>query len=334
MGSSAVCWAVATKPVPKRRLPEIRDAAAFDELLAADLWQPALTEICRRHGLDPALLAPVAGGSSVIRSAGEVVIKLMPPFWAKDCAAEIAVLQVLSRDPELPVPRLLASGELEGWPYFVMSRLPGIFCTELWDTLPEPAKFALMAELGRLLRQLHALPVDGLDAIRVDWPAFVQAQCEGFLARQQAYGVAPELARELQACLAAEAPALAAERDAVLMHCELMPAHLLLEPTDEAWRISGLIDFGDPLVGHHGYEFGGVFVFFTAGRPDLRCAFLQAYGYHKADFGPDLARRLMAAALLHRFGTVPLGLQLMRKRNIQTSFYETFFSLKPAISAS
>lgn len=314
-------------------LPKLSSEPEFEPLLReAHVWRPAIEAICLEHGLASEPLEPFDTGSSVLWAIGQThVIKLMPPFWARDCAIEIQVLNQLSFAAELPVPQLLGQGQLEGWPYFIMNRLPGRFCSEVWSELTAAQQTDIIRQLGQVLKALHQLPITDLNNITVAWPEFVQAQVEGFARQQMQYGVKAGIIDELEKLLWQQAPGLRLQASQSLMHCEVMPEHLLLIEQSGQWKITGLIDFGDPMVGFHEYEFGAVCVFFAAQRPDLLREFLLAYGYRQSDLTFDLSQRLCAAALLHRFGTVPLGIRKMATLGINTdaknAFFETFFSL-------
>ncbi|PKL76854.1 MAG: hypothetical protein CVV27_08130 [Candidatus Melainabacteria bacterium HGW-Melainabacteria-1] len=314
-------------------LPQLESEAEFDALLRqTELWRPAIEAICVEHGLSTNKLRAFDTGSAVIWEVGQSqVIKLMPPFWAQDCANEIKVLAQLKQHPELPVPSLVAQGQLEGWPYFIMSRLPGRFCSEIWPDLDSVQQQAIMRQLGHTLNALHQVPITGLAHIAVDWPEFVQTQLEGFVSQQARFGVADEIVAQLYEALQRQAPSIGLASRQCLLHCEVMPEHILLTEINGQWQITGLIDFGDPMVGLPDYEFGAVCLFFTALQPELRREFLLAYGYAPADLGPELAQRLCAAALLHRFGSVPLGLKKLKTIGLDPKqkhvFLDTFFSL-------
>ncbi|HEY9843495.1 MAG TPA: aminoglycoside phosphotransferase family protein [Candidatus Obscuribacterales bacterium] len=315
-------------PMSDKLLPRLTNEAEFDTVLRKhELWRPAIESICRRHGLALDSLSPFATGSSVIWGCGDSqVIKLMPPFWARDCHIEVQVLERLATEPDLPVPRVLGQGEFEGWPYFVMNRLPGRFCSEFWAGLEPAEQRAIMRRLGGLIKRLHQVEIAGLDILGSVWPAFVQGQLEALPDRMRARGLEPTVSQEWYGLLQEQAPLLAFSRQ-VLMHCEIGPEHLLLQQKVDTCEISGLIDFGDPLIGAPEYEFGAVCITFTAGRPDLRRELLMAYGYPEAALNQALSRRLLAAALMHRFGTLPIGLKIMAERGIEQTFAECFFSL-------
>lgn len=308
-----------------RVLPEGITEARYLELRAQPgYWELAVTEIAERHGFSNAYLRPIQAGSSVVWSLGErFILKLMPPFWSQDCATEIKVLRTL-QTTALAVPSVVVSAELEGWPYFIMDRLPGRYLSELWRELAHEQQHALMIQLAHTLKTMHQTTLTQLSELALDWPAFVRTQTEGFYARQQRYGIAESVITELDALLKSQTEALSDLKSGALMHCEMMPEHLLLSQTDSQWRITGLIDFGDPMIGAPEYEFGAVFIFMTAGRPDLRRSFLKAYGYTESDLTPETSRRFMGAALLHRFGAVPLGLKQLPAGE---SFESAFFSL-------
>jgi hygromycin-B 7''-O-kinase len=88
-----------------------------------------------------------------------------------------------------------------------------------------------------------------------------------------------------------------------LVHADLNRDHVLGESIGGAWRPSGIIDFGDAIVGDRMYELVALHLgLFDADKRLLR-AFFDAYGF---DMGPrrDFARRAMAMTLLFPFDTL------------------------------
>src|SRR5687767_15036499 len=84
-------------------------------------WQPALHTIRERHQLpDNAWQRAPAGKNAVFLSDSRAV-KLCPPFWAVDVAAEAKTVQMTYQRLTVATPELVAEGELEGWYYLVLS---------------------------------------------------------------------------------------------------------------------------------------------------------------------------------------------------------------------
>lgn len=87
----------------------------------------------------------------------------------------------------------------------------------------------------------------------------------------------------------------------VLLSADLTEEHVLLAERKGRWRVTGLIDFGDAVMGHPHYDFIAVLAFFTFGRPVRSRALVEAYGL---ELTPALADRLTTYCLLHGFGTI------------------------------
>jgi hygromycin-B 7''-O-kinase len=84
----------------------------------------------------------------------------------------------------------------------------------------------------------------------------------------------------------------------VLLSADITGDHVLLTRQDGCWCITGLIDFGDAMMGHPHYEFIAPFVCFTFGSPHLTWQLVASYGLA---FTRDLADRLTTYCLLHRY---------------------------------
>jgi hygromycin-B 7''-O-kinase len=175
---------------------------------------------------------------------------------------------------------------------------------EIWPGLADKAQLELASGLGRLMASLHSSPTAGLEALRADWAGFLQSQKENFLSQQQAAGTPSYWLAESVAFLRDLPPLIEPGFQPVLLHADLNPEHIFCERGPGGWQITGVIDFGDAMLGHPFYEFvaPGFMLGFSV---QLRRAMLLAYGIQPDELICELSRRLMAYTLLHRFANLP-----------------------------
>jgi hygromycin-B 7''-O-kinase len=266
-----------------------------------DTWLPALREICRRHGLDASTLDFAPPGSNVVFWVErDRLIKLFPPIFAADCAREQLALAALADQVSFDVPRIHAAGELEGWPYLVLSRLEGAALDEIWGDLDPSGRLRIAEGLGGMMAELHRTPAVGLQALGPDWVAFIRGQAQSLLETQRAAGVSVEWLGDLAEFYAGLPPLVEPGFQPVLINADLNPEHIFCRQDAAGWEVSGIIDFGDAMLGHPYYEFvcPGLIL---AGEPALGRAMLLAYGLPPTALDAELARLLTAHILLHRF---------------------------------
>jgi hygromycin-B 7''-O-kinase len=255
------------------------------------IWDAARKALCERHGLLPDAFTRFPTGTHVVFGSDSHVIKIFSPLWPEDFVAERAALSAISG---LPVPGMEAEGELEGWPYIVMTRLPGIQVKDLWEGFDDRTRRSVLEQLGSMLAGMQDLPaVPGLE---VDWDEFIG---RGMVA-------APVHHAPLEAHWAEwigerlegfDEPPF----DPVLLHADITDEHLLLSEIAGRWTVTGLIDFGDAMNGHPLYELVAPLCCMCFGRPGLAGALVRSAGL---DPDAELRRRLLAYCLLHRFGTI------------------------------
>jgi hygromycin-B 7''-O-kinase len=274
------------------------------------VWLPAIRVIAERHGLGTDSLYAERTGTNVVFSAGDSAwIKLIVPLWREDFDREQCALAAL-RDSGVPVPPLLADGTLEGWPYLVMGCVPGRNIATVWSDLDRRTQIALATELGTIIARLHAVDTTGLTALEHDWSAFMRQQRDRCLAKHAEAGASEawqaEIARYVQSVPVLDEPGSLP----VLLHADLTDEHLMVAQQGGAWRVTGIIDWADAMLGQPLYEFSAPLVFLTQRQPWAQRAILRGYGFSDAELTPDLARRLTAYALLHRFGRLADFLRL------------------------
>ncbi len=288
-------------------LPALANEDAYAAVYRdAELWLPALRVICARHGLDAGALEIAPPGSHIVFWAGpRRLIKLFSRFWPDDAVAEQTALGALTAHPGIPVPQVVGGGELEGWPYLVLEPLPGIPLNQAWEQVTPRDRAAVCETLGGVMAALHAVPTTRLDAIAVDWPAWLAERRAGFAAAQTARGAAPEWIAAALDFLAEMWPEITTGAP-VLLNADITDEHVLLAREGDRWRMTGLIDFGDAMLGDALYEFAAPVTFIAGRDAGLRRALYRGYGWPDAAPDEALSRHLLAMALLHQFADLPL----------------------------
>lgn len=241
-----------------------------------------------------------ASGSVPVFAAGDYhVIKLFPECERSFFESEVAALARVDGALSIPTPRVVAAGERHGWLYVVMTRLGGVSLAEAWKEIAVGDRLRLMREAGAAVAELHAVSTDGLAPLALDWPRFVEAQRASCRERQLAWGLGSPWVDGIDEFLARWTPRDDGRR--VLLHTEIMREHLLVEPLERGWRLSGLFDFEPAMVGAPEYELASIGVFVTSAESGLLGALLGAYG---AAVDEEIPLRIMAYALLHRYSNL------------------------------
>ncbi|HEV8142548.1 MAG TPA: aminoglycoside phosphotransferase family protein [Methylomirabilota bacterium] len=267
-------------------------------------WPVIMGEICARHGLASGELTPAASGTNVVFTSADHVVKLYPPMWTGAAVGEHAVLEHLAGRLALETPKVVAAGSFDAWRYLVVTRLTGIWLSEVWDSLDTSARCGLAAQLGATLRDLHALPIGKLADIPMlseRWPRVTLRPVKETVAHHQRQGIEETWLAQLAVFLEHRPPLCPEPFSPVLIHGDIHPWHLLAARDGESWRLTGLVDFDDAMLGWTEYEFASPGVLMLAGDAASIETCLRAYGFGERDLNAGLRRRLMVYALLNRY---------------------------------
>jgi hygromycin-B 7''-O-kinase len=272
-------------------LPAHPDVAAFDALQADSArWIDVVATIGARYVNAPAV--PAGDGSVLVALLGhDLVLKLYPPFLRDHFAFERAMLGHVQGRLSLPTPNLVDSAEHGGWPYLVMTQLPGTPLDRVWPALHQPERCAVLRTIGQLAAEVHALPLGPMPALSPHWADFVQGQRERCPGRQQRTGLPAHLQAQLEAFLKGTVP----KGPDVILTGEYTPFNLLYQSN----ALSAMFDFGDGLVGPREYDWLGPLCFLAAGNAAAIDAFFD--GYHGRPFDRGLREPLLRLLLLHRY---------------------------------
>ena len=279
-------------------LPPGIDPAALDVLQAEPArWLPTVAALAARFTAAPCVAAETS--TVLVGLAGEVVVKLYAPFLRDHFAYERAALGHVHGRLSVPTPRLLADGELEGWPWLAMSRLPGEPLLGPWPALAEVQKLALLQRIGAVAAELHALPLGPMPGVAPAWLDFLARQRAGCESRQRRTGLPAPLLAQLAGFLDGAVP----EGPDVMLTGEFTPFNLLVE----GGELTAMIDFGDGLVGPREYDWLGPMCFFVEGRAERLDAFFAGYGVPTPRPRREALLRLL---LLHRYSCLPAQMKM------------------------
>lgn len=285
-------------------LPPVQDYAAFAAWRAdASQWLPVVCDIAGAHGLAHASPQAFSTGTNlVVGLGGELILKLFPPVLRDRFVSERLALAQLRGRLGIPIPEIVFEGARNGWPYLVITRLPGVVGSEAWPTLPEDQKERVLAQIGATIAEVQCAPPGELARIEPGWDRFMTGQIERCRVRHERLGLPQKFLAGFDDLLGeAAATLIPLRRPAVILTGEFIPENFLLSRDDNGgWRLSGLIDFGDVMTGWGEYDLLGPSAFMSAGMPRRVRSLFEGFGYSDADINPALKRRLMALMLLHR----------------------------------
>lgn len=276
-------------------LPPELSAAEFDALHDEPAaWRDEIAALALTLG--SATLQPVSEGTALVsRIEGGRILKVFPPFLRDHFDFECAMLPHVHGRLDQPTPERLAHGLHQGWPYLVMTELAGVPVTACWPRLDEGQRLQLLADLGRLAAQVHALPVGELAVLPPQWDDFIAGQRRRCLERQRRTGLPEHLLAQVEAFIDGPLPG----GEPVLLTGEYTPFNLLADPA--TGRLCGMFDFADGLVGPRGYDWLGPLAFLVAGDAARCRAFFEGYG---VEVDAPMRLALMRMLLLHRYSNL------------------------------
>ena len=284
-------------------LPLVPDVTAWRRLRRdASTQRPAFQAIAARHGLAASELSLLDKGTHLVWATRCQVIKLFVPLWPEDATVETTLLEMVA-GTTLPVPQLEAHGDLDGWPYVVMSRVPGESIGVVWSTLDDGGRTRLAVHLGEAMAAVASLPRERLQARAITQDALIAERSERILVDQRERGGDEALELELRRFLA-ELPPLMPAGGAVL-HADLTDDNVLVSGD----RVTGIIDFADAFVGPWTYELAAPACFVTRGSSAHRDSMLRGRGLAPT---PELIATIRAWAILHRYSHVARMMQEAR----------------------
>jgi hygromycin-B 7''-O-kinase len=290
---------------------ELDNAACHDFIASAPLaaWMPALAQIQGEFDLPDAPWQKIPKGSNALFALGDsVIIKLVPPNWRRQGDKELLVTPMLEDRLSLTTPRLIGGGEIDNWVFVISTRLSGTPLADIWLALPREQKRSIMVQTGEVLREFRAVPFAEDIAIRVNWPSYIDGLISSCVARHQRRNMPADLVSQVLPYIES-AGDFTAPGEARFIHMDFHPWNLMAKEVGGQWRLDGLLDFGDAIVGHSDrFELLTPMMFMAQGDPVLAKTLLQSYGMNEVD-APTLQRQLTATMLIRPDSDVTFCMQ-------------------------
>jgi hygromycin-B 7''-O-kinase len=190
-----------TTPSLNQTLAKIHTNEDYEKL-KAQVENDLVKAVIHKHQLPEATLSLFDEGTNIVFSYGDdKVIKIFPPFHQHQFDSDRLVLKHVEGKLSVETPSLLHEGTIFGWPYLIISKLEGRLLEGLWETLSHHNKQGILQELGALIREVHALPTAGLEALDCDWPQFIEKQKANCVANHRTKGLPTILVQQIPAYL-------------------------------------------------------------------------------------------------------------------------------------
>ena len=228
-------------------------------------------------------------------------MKLVTPAHARELEIERVGLTIAAGRLPVATPEIVAEGELEGWPYLVMTLLGGEPAEGLWGRLDGGTRARLIAEMGALAAAIHALPLADAGALRMDWRAYLEARRAAMVDKHRARGLDERWIAEVVEFVDALPPVAEWPADEVFLHNDIHLDHVHLAIDGGTPRLCGFLDFADAQIGAREAEFVTVGGFLAVTDPHAASIFLRGYGMSPEALTPELARRLTGHVLVNRY---------------------------------
>lgn len=272
--------------------------------------------IVEKHRLPKDELTLFQDGTNLVFAHGTSrVIKIFPRFHDHQFQSDMLVLKHLHGKLSTNIPQIEYEDEIAGWPYLVMNRLEGTLLEGLWENIDLNNKIVLIHELGSLIREIHSLPVNGLERIDCDWQQFINNQIERCVSHHQAMHLPESLLGAIPEYLASITNTLQEISQPVLLTGEYTPMNILVKQISGIWHIVGLIDFGDSMLGKAEYDLLGPAAFLIQGNKQLLKQFLTSYGYSADKLTSNFSHLMTALMLLHRYSNLEVQIRINDWKN-------------------
>ena len=225
-----------------------------------DSWLELAVAACDHANLDYGSIETLVTwdqkycANAVYRLDAQQYLKIFGPTAERQFHIERAVLRVLEDHRVIPAPRIVASGETQqGWPYLVLTPISGSTAEDVWDSLANDEQLGIAREIGAITAAIHHLPQEDLATVERQFGGRHEHIIKHEKARRIAEIEVTEALSvrqrdELLRFLLEEAPAYL-DASPKVTHFDLAHNHIYLSRVTKTWQVSGIIDWGEAVLG-------------------------------------------------------------------------------------
>lgn len=272
--------------------------------------------IIDKYNLSVDDITPFSEGTNIIYHFGDKVIKLFPYFHHEQFIAECLVLNHIEGKLTLDTPKIYHTGDIQSeWFYIIMSKIEGVILEEVWPVMSHENRLTIIQELGVLIKQVHQLPVENLAEINCSWKDFIDNQISSCIENHREKHLPYNLIQQIPAYIEQVKSGLYEDKHVVLLTGEYTPMNILVTKTTDTWHITGLVDFGDAMLGNYEYDLLGPAAFLIQGDEKLLRSFLCSYGYSPDQLNTKLSHKLTALMLLHKYSNLDIQVRIKDWKN-------------------
>jgi Ser/Thr protein kinase RdoA (MazF antagonist) len=227
-----------------------------------------------------------------------LVVKTFRPDHPWQMAHECLVYDLIARRTTVPVPDVLLQDDtrvLLPRDFIVMDRVEGTPVIELPHLAPADV-VAIYLAMGRMLGSLHEAEFEAFGYL---FPSGVEPPLTNaeFMAQRFAeqlrvfndHGGPAVLAERIERTIASSRSLVDEARPAVLCHCDVHEANVLVTRNDGSWRVAGVVDVGGAVAGARLFDVARTHYWSAQGDTLKQSALLDGYGL-SFDSCPDQLR--------------------------------------------
>jgi aminoglycoside phosphotransferase (APT) family kinase protein len=215
-----------------------------------------------------------------------VVLKVYPDALHWKMQKEANVISLIQSRLSMPIPRVLLaddSKEIIALNFILMTKLDGEILARLEPTLTSDELLSSYTQIGKMLRELHRLPMNafgyigpnGIVTEHATNQAYLSVQFDRKLKEFTERGGAVELAKRVAGHVARSAHLLHECTRPVFCHNDLHAGNLLADFTAGSLHLTGVLDFEGALAGDPLMDVAKALYYLAE---DTKTALLQGYG--------------------------------------------------------
>jgi hygromycin-B 7''-O-kinase len=273
-------------------------------------WNLKVWDICRQLKRKYKQITKFDTGSVIVYQLGESDILKIYPYYDFDIyEVEKNVLSFLNQQElSVEVPELIETGEHEGCPFILMSKVKGQLLSEVQDQLSEDELTKVSINMAEIMNEFHNLDISNLN-LNNEWEKYIENQISSLEDKHKGFGLSEVLLNQIDNYFNRD---LIDTKSVSLLTGEWTPFNVLV---NDQYEIISVIDFGDCFIGNATYDLLGPPIFtFKNNKKD----FFLSYGIKEVELNSFHEKKLMTYLLIHRYSNLNWFMDMNNVSDVDT----------------
>lgn len=257
-------------------------------------------EILKINNIDKEPIRITEGSSLVFNIDEELFLKITPSFFYDSFNTELEITKLYKKF-SYEIPDIFKFNSFENWNYLITKKVRGKQLYKVYKEFSFDDKLELAQQLGNIIYEISKINSFGFKRYFGTWNDLLNDRLKNQYKIHFEKGNSDYWCKEINNFIEEKKEKLLNLNNIVLVHADINLSHIIVEKTNDKWKLVGLLDLADSMNAPCEVEFILPFIDLFKGNYSLQKELLKFANYKQKYDNKEFSELLMALTLQNRF---------------------------------